>query len=113
MSFFLTLFINLLYLLMEYFAFPGIHFIFCYLGRAIFFAQIMSHAHTVFFNPGIPSMSLYLSDRVVDFILKNSEENKSVFNKYRICKKCNILIKLEDSIVHCEECGICLIGIFI
>ena len=78
MSFFLTLFINLLYLLMEYFAFPGIHFIFCYLGRAIFFAQIMSHAHTVFFNPGIPSMSLYLSDRVVDFLLKNSEENKQV-----------------------------------
>ena len=110
MSIILTFLINVFNLVLVYVCYPGMHSIFEYVGKFIFITQILSHAYTVLFNPGIPNKNLYLSDKVVDFVLRNSEENKSIFDNYRICKKCNILLKLEESTVHCEECGICLIG---
>lgn len=111
MSLGLTLVINLFNLMLEYWCYPKLSILFLIVGKSIFITQISTHWYTVLFNPGIPSKKMYISDKVLDFVLRYSEDNQSVLNNYRICKKCNILVKIDDEIVHCDECGVCIMGI--
>jgi len=112
MSICLTIVINVMHFALVYLSYPSLHILFSILGKFVYATQILSHYYTVLMNPGIPSNKLYVSDRVTDFIMKNSSENKHILDKYRICKRCNIIVNNEDQVQHCEECGVCLIGIY-
>ena len=64
----------------------------------------------VFLNPGYPCMNNYVNEPMLE-LLENAylEDNKSV-DKYAICKMCNILVKKEENVYHCDKCEICVIS---
>ena len=34
--------------------------------------------------------------------------NSDSFDKYKICKICNIYVPPDKSVIHCEDCNICI-----
>lgn len=36
--------------------------------------------------------------------------NTDSFDKYKICKICNIYVPPDTTVTHCEECNICIHG---
>lgn len=68
-------------------------------GWVIYFSQIFSYTYTFLVNPGLPNKSMSLSK----FEGRDSSAVK-------ICDKCGIIVELGKGIVHCEDCGVCIIG---
>lgn len=71
-------------------------------GLMIYFIQIGSYTYTVFINPGIPkrSMSIY-----------HVQQNLNVKN-FRICNICNIIMNMDENTAHCDDCNICIEGMY-
>jgi hypothetical protein len=73
---------------------------------------VLGQVYTTIINPGIPHRNNYLSTEIIHSISQNILYNTNFnFDKYRICKDCNILIEKEDHVTHCDECKICIQGI--
>jgi hypothetical protein len=79
------------------------------ISTIIWIIQFFSHLSTALLNPGIPSRRNYLPD----FKKENNIDLTKKNNDYKICKICNIIVNEKDNVCHCEDCDICIIGIFI
>jgi hypothetical protein len=112
MSFLLIFLINLANFLFIIYIYPYIYFIFKYIGITIYLIQSISHIYTTLINPGIPNKNNYISDNVLQIIYANMKMSGVTFNNYLNCKICNILVNKEDNVVHCDDCDICVKGIF-
>lgn len=66
----------------------------------VFFVQITSYSYTVLVNPGIPWKDSQLT--------RKRKEVKDI-SEYRLCKKCNLLVRKVDCVCHCLTCGVCVI----
>ena len=66
---------------------------------------------TTIITPGIPHRNNYISDEVMETLYQNMRLNNVNFDKYRVCKQCNILVNTEQKITLCEECDICIIDL--
>ena len=68
----------------------------------------ITQLYTVFINPGFPEKKWFLSSKIINIIMKDEEVYKE-FNakKYKICRKCNLLIDKFLKIIHCDICDIC------
>ena len=89
---------------------PKISIFYRYLSFIIYLVQLFSQMYTVLVNAGIPKKINYLSNRIIKTLELSSYYDKSIFEKYRICKYCNIIIKAKKNSFHCNCCNICLEG---
>jgi len=110
MSIFLLFLINLANFLFIIFIYPYIYFVFKYIGITIYLGQTISHIYTMLINPGIPNKNNYISENVLQIIYENMKMSGITFDKYRTCKICNILVNKDDSVIHCDDCDICVKG---
>lgn len=109
MSLVLVCIITLLYVLQIFFLFPFIPNLLKAISTIIYTIQLSSQLYTTLINPGIPNRSNYVSDEVIEQISYNVLNNTNFnFDKYRLCKTCNIFIEKNSSVVHCPECEICV-----
>jgi hypothetical protein len=81
-----------------------------YIGNTLYVIQVISQIYTTIINPGIPHRNNYISDEVMETLYQNMRLNNVNFDKYRICRQCNILVNTDQHITHCEECDVCIIG---
>lgn len=89
-----------------------IEFLFFLSSNILYGIHLISFIYNFLCNPGIPDNSYYLSDGVIDSMnsyLENTE--KKTFDKYKICKKCNIYIESNVNVVHCQDCEICILDL--
>ena len=68
----------------------------------------ITQIYTVFINPGIPKKVWFLSDEIINIIIKDENIYKEFNLKdYKICRKCNLLIYKCLKIIHCDICNVC------
>jgi len=113
MSVLLLAITNAINFLFIYLIYPKIYFVLKYIGLGIFIVQNLSQIYTSLINPGVPHKNNYISDSVMQIIYKNMKLSGVSFNKYRVCKICNILVNKDDYVIHCDECNICVEGILL
>jgi hypothetical protein len=111
MSIILFLLINTFNNLLMLFVYPYSHYLFKYIGNTIYVLQVFSQIYTTIINPGIPNRNNYISEEVMETLYHNMRLNDVMFDKYRICRQCNILVTIDENIIHCDECDICFRGI--
>ena len=81
------------------------------LGIFLYFIQTLTHLYCLLVNPGIPNRKFYISESVMQSIYTYLEyTNSESFDKYKICKICNIYVPPDQSVIHCEDCNICING---
>lgn len=112
MSLILFSIINIINLLLLLLVFPRIYYIIKYIGEILFILQVFSQLYTTIINPGIPHRNNYVSDSIMLTIYKHVKEGNYRFDKYRVCKRCNILVTTDQEVTHCEDCNICVEGIY-
>ncbi len=95
------------------FVYSELYFALKYAGLMIYLLQIFSQIYCTLINPGIPHRNNYVSDGIMHTIYQNVKHNNYKFDKYRVCKRCNILVTVEQQVTHCEECNICVEGKFL
>ncbi len=110
MSIILFVIINFLNALLIYFVYQELYFLLKYAGLMIYVIQVFSQISCTLINPGIPHRNNYVSDSIMHTIYQNIKHNNTKFDKYRVCKRCNILVTLEQQVTHCEDCNICVEG---
>ncbi len=71
-----------------------------------YLACLISHLFIFFINPGIPSPEHYYKKYIKSekFLRLDLAERKKFF----ACEICNILVKSDEKVEHCEECDICV-----
>lgn len=111
MSLILFFVINVINYLLIKFVYDDLNFFFKYCGVIVYILQVISQTHCTLSNPGIPHRNNYVSDSVMHMIYQGVKSNHVRFDKYRVCKRCNILVTLDQHVTHCEECNICVEGI--
>jgi len=104
-SFFLLLFMTLIYILFLIFFCKKSGNVLNFLYQISFIFYFISHFLSIFMNPGIPSYK-YIKKNNDIFINKNNTEKI----KFSICKKCNCIVKVKDKVHHCSICNICYIN---
>ena len=72
------------------------------IGVLIFIIQIISYNIVFLINPGLPEKDLWIENY-----------NSNDLGNYRICSICKVIMRDEDEIEHCDDCNVCIIGIFI
>ncbi len=89
-------------------------------GILVYLIQIVSYTYTFLKNPGIPKNKNSSGDSDSrDIELNNSlnETNKSTNKRnkhgYQFCNKCHIFVDIEKNVTHCEDCNVCIEGIFL
>jgi hypothetical protein len=110
MSILLFVIVNLINALLIRFVYEEIYFLLKYIGLLIYILQVLSQIHCTLANPGIPHRNNYVSDTVMHTIYQSVKCNQLKFDKYRVCKRCNILVTSDQRVTHCEECNICVEG---
>ena len=110
MSVILFLLVNIFNTLLIFFIYPYTHYLIKYVGNTIYVIQVFSQIYTTIINPGVPNRNLYISDEVMETLYHNMRMNDVNFDRYRICRQCNILVTTDDNIIHCDECDICFKG---
>lgn len=84
------------------------HYIFKIIGICLFFTQTIFHFYTFIINQGIPDKKWFLSREVINQISTDKSFNLNFnFEKFQICKICNLLIKKDLDVVHCYFCNLC------
>ena len=66
-----------------------------------FLIYLISHAFSIFLNPGIPSFEY---NKNIKIKLRENKINELDVSQ---CKICNLTYKLTDKINHCYKCNIC------
>jgi len=83
-------------------------------GLLLFIGQTTTNLFCVLVNPGIPNRKFYISESVMQSIYTYLEyTNSDTFDKYKICKICNIYVPPDQTVIHCEDCNICINGIYL
>jgi hypothetical protein len=108
MSIFLFLIVNLINALSVVYIYPELVNIMKFIGVAVYVIQVTSQVMCTIINPGIPHRNNYVSDGVMHSIYQQVKYNNYKFDKYRVCKICNIIVGSEQDIQHCEDCNICV-----
>lgn len=107
----LFILINILNILLIFLIYPKLSSIYHILGIIFYIIQIMSFLFLFLVNPGIPSRKFYISEGVLHSIYTFLEyTNSETFDKYKICKICNIYVPPDSVVIHCEDCNICVTG---
>jgi hypothetical protein len=108
---FMFFLITLINLLLAYFVYPNYNYGLTILGIALYLVQCVTHVYNLLVNPGIPNRKFYISESVMQSIYTYLEyTNSESFDKYKICKICNIYVPPDHSVIHCEDCNICING---
>ena len=110
MSIILFLIINLINTFLIFFVYQELYFLLKYAGGVIYILQVFSQLYCTIINPGIPHRNNYVSETIMHSIYQNVKYNNYKFDKYRVCKRCNILVTVDQDIVHCDDCDICVEG---
>lgn len=110
MSIILFVIINLVNAMLIFFVYKELYVILKLIGVSIYIIQVFSQVTCTLINPGIPHRNNYVSDSIMHTIYQNIKYNNYKFDKYRVCKICNILVSVEQDVTHCEECNICVEG---
>lgn len=112
----LILFITLtaINFLLLYFVYPILPEMIKYIGLTVYSLQSITFLFNFLVNPGIPNRKFYISENVIQSIYTYLEyTNSDTFDKYKICKICNIYVPPENTVVHCEDCNICITSKFV
>ncbi len=72
------------------------------LGSLFFIVHISSYLFTCLANPGIPNKNKYYSNPFSTVGIK----------RYKVCKKCQLIMNLDKQTYHCKSCEICVEGNF-
>ena len=104
--------VNVLQASLIFFIYPSLHISLKYIGSFIYIVQIFSQGCATIINPGIPHRKNHLSQDIMETIYQNVCSGGVSFEKYRVCKQCNILVNTDENVIHCEECDICYKGVF-
>lgn len=84
------------------------HYVFKIIGVCLFLAQSIFHFYTFIINQGIPDKKWFLSSEVINQISRDKTFNLNFnFEKFQVCKICNLLIKKDLGVVHCYFCNLC------
>ena len=68
----------------------------------------ITQLYTVFINHGIPKNVWFISNEIINIIIKDENVYKEFnANNYKICRKCNLLIYKCLKIIHCDICNVC------
>ena len=99
----LATFIFSLNVLTSYFIYPIINIFFFLVGIILYLCQVISQFYTALINPGVPTKNYFMSKSVFFNLdhFKNTE-------KYKFCGICQIIVKNDNSIIHCSNCNICI-----
>ena len=81
--------------------YPQIDSIIFFLGISIYALFIIVHLLVSFMNPGLPYKMYFVENFNVG--------NPNVKN-FVICKKCKIIMDLDQGTEHCIDCDICIMG---
>lgn len=101
--------VNLVNVSLSYFIYSTFHLYIKVIGLILFSLQILVFIYNVVVNPGIPNRKFYISESVMQSIYTYLEyTNSETFDKYKICKICNIYVPPELTVIHCEDCNICV-----
>ena len=111
MSIILFIIINIFNTILIMGVYPQLHYLIEYIGLVVYILQTFSHFYTTLINPGIPHRNNYVSDSIMHTIYQNIKYHNYKFDKYRVCKMCNILVTADQQVTHCEDCNICVEGI--
>lgn len=77
----------------------------------IYGIQFLSQLIATLANPGVPHKNNYVSEEVVYTMYQHMKlQNVKTIDTYRICQECNIVVKQEQNVTHCDECDICVEG---
>ena len=102
---------NIINILLVYLAYPYLSSIIKIVGIIIFIMQNVSFIYSFLVNPGLLNRKYYISESVLQSIYTYLEyTNSESFDKYKICKICNIYVPPEFTVIHCEDCNICIKG---
>lgn len=112
MSLFLSIAIFSLSTIFIYFLFENLSIFLRLIAYSIFLFEFISQAYCTLINPGIPHRNNYISERIIHLISQGLQADPNYLNKYRICKKCNIIVPAEQPITHCDICNICCESIY-
>ena len=100
--------INLINIINIFFINFHIHNFFLIIEYFLFYFQFIFHLITIFINEGIPEKKWFLNEELIKNLCKNENLNQNFnFEKFQICKICNLLINKNNNVFHCEFCNIC------
>ena len=71
------------------------------IGIIIYILFVFFHLITSLINPGLPTS---------DYFLENFNIAESKSENYVICKKCKVIMDLDQGTEHCVDCDICVMG---
>ena len=107
-NFVIIFIVNLINIINIIFINFNIHSFFSFIEYFLFYFQFIFHLITVFINEGIPEKKWFLSDELIKNLCRNEYLNQNFnFEKFQICKICNLLIFKNQNAFHCEFCNIC------
>lgn len=96
-------------IILSIFIYPKFSFVSNLFGIILYTIQVTLHIFLLLVNPGIPNRKFYISEGVMQSILTYLEyTNSETFDKYKICKICNIYVTPDNIVTHCEDCNICI-----
>ena len=104
LSIIIIIIVNLTNIFALLFIYNKLHYFFNLPGLIFYLFQSYSHLYTMLTNPGIPKKKWFLHENLIKETNFNSQFN---FEKFLICRKCNLLIDRNLNIVHCHICNIC------
>ena len=104
----IILFNNIIFLLFIKFIYIRIKHIFQLASFSLLIIVDFTQLYTVLINPGIPKKVWFLSNEIINIIIKDENVYKEFNSKnYKICRKCNLLIYKYLKIIHCDICNVC------
>jgi len=71
-----------------------------FLGVLCYFFHILTYLYTALINPGIPNKIRHYQNTFSTVGIK----------KFKVCKKCCVIMNLDKKTSHCKICGICVEG---
>jgi hypothetical protein len=81
------------------------------ISLTIYSIQFLSQLRATMADPGVPHKNNYVSEEVIYTMYQHMKINKiETIERYNICKECNIVVKQEQYVVHCNDCEICIEG---
>ena len=104
----IMLFNNSIFLLFIKFIYIRIKQCFLLVSFSLLIIVDITQLYTVFINPGLPKKVWFLSNEIINIIIKDEKVYKEFNTKnYKICRKCNLLIYKCLKIIHCDICNVC------
>ena len=108
LSLLIIVIVNLTNIFALLFIYKKLHYFFNLPGLIFYLFQSYSHLYTMLTNPGIPKKKWFFHENLIKKFTKEPYFNTQFnFEKFQICRKCNLLIDRNLNVVHCDICNIC------